>query len=248
SHLGVRLRRPAAGRFRRAGAGGPRRPGAAAAERRGAGRGPQARRRPGARAHLGAAGARASRPARFGRHAAGGPRRRDPRLLRVDPRGQRRRAHGRRLRRRRHDAPDRRRALPARHGSVDTRRGVGDVEIRGYFASIREGSAVERMAVGFGAGAAKLQTVVEGYEVTPEGLRKLGSETVSAGGGKAPGAAVPAAVAVATANPVGLIVTTALKAGAEVTGRSTVEGRARQTAKEIVKQMEPRLREEGWIQ
>lgn len=138
--------------------------------------------------------------------------------------------------------------LPALHGSVDTRPEVGDVEIRGYFASIREGSAVERMAVGFGAGASKLQTVVEGYEVTPEGLRKLGSETVSAGGGKAPGAAVPAAVAVATANPVGLIVTTALKAGAEVTGRSTVEGRARQTAKEIVKQMEPRLREEGWIQ
>src|SRR5690606_11096199 len=138
--------------------------------------------------------------------------------------------------------------LPALHGSVVARPEVGDVEIRGYFASIREGSAVERMAVGFGAGASKLQTVVEGYEVTPEGLRKLGSETVSAGGGKAPGAAVPAAVAVATANPVGLSVTPALQAGAEVTGRSTVEGRARQTAKEIVKQMEPRLREEGWIQ
>lgn len=138
--------------------------------------------------------------------------------------------------------------LPATHGSVDTRPAIGDVEIRGFFASIHEGSVAERMVVGFGAGASKLQTVVEGYEVTPQGLRKLGSETVTAGGGKGPGAAVPAAVAVATANPVGLIVTTALKAGAEASGRSTIEGRARQTAKEIVKEMEPRLREEGWIE
>jgi hypothetical protein len=59
---------------------------------------------------------------------------------------------------------------------------------------------------------------------------------------------VPAAVAIATANPIGLVVTSAVKAEGEMSGRSTVEGRARQTAKQIVEEMEPRLRREGWIE
>lgn len=138
--------------------------------------------------------------------------------------------------------------LPAAHASAGTPLTVDDIVIRGTFASIHEGSAAERMVIGFGAGASKLTTVVEGFLVTPQGLRKLGSGTVAAGGAKGPGAAVPAAVAIATANPIGLVVTSAVKAEGEMSGRSTVEGRARQTAKEIVKEMEPRLRREGWIE
>jgi hypothetical protein len=138
--------------------------------------------------------------------------------------------------------------LPAEHASRTTKPQLDDIVIRGYFASIHGGSAAERMVIGFGAGASELKTVVEGFQMTRQGLRKLGSGSVTAGGGKGPGAAVPAAVAVATANPIGLIVTTAVKAGGEMSGRSTIEGRARQTAKEIAEQMEPRMRQEGWIQ
>lgn len=138
--------------------------------------------------------------------------------------------------------------LPAAHATARTSIAVDDIVIRGYFASIHQGSAAERMVIGFGAGASKLTTVVEGFRMTPDGLRKLGSGSVSAGGGKAPGAAAGAAVALATANPIGLIVSSAVKVGGEVTGRSTIEGRARQTAREIVEQMEPRLRREGWIE
>jgi len=138
--------------------------------------------------------------------------------------------------------------LPAEHASSRTAPQVDDIVIRGYFASIDTGSAAERMVIGFGAGASELKTVVEGFQMTSQGLRKLGSGSVTAGGGRGPGAAVPAAVAVATANPIGLIVTTAVKAGGEMSGRSTIEGRARQTAQEIVEQMEPRMRKEGWIE
>ncbi len=138
--------------------------------------------------------------------------------------------------------------LPAQHAVAETRPRVDDIVIHGWFASLDEGSATKRMVVGFGAGASKLTTVVEGFQVTPQGLRKLGSGSVSAGGGKGPGAAVPAAVAIATANPIGLLVTSAIKVEGEASGRSTIEGRGRQTAKEIVKEMKPRLREEGWIQ
>lgn len=138
--------------------------------------------------------------------------------------------------------------LPAGHASARTPVAVDDIVIRGYFASIHEGSAAERMTIGFGAGASKLTTVVEGFQRTPQGLRKLGSGSVSAGGGKTPGAAAGAAVALATANPIGLIVSSAVKVGGEVTGSSTIEGRGRQTAREIVEQMKPRLRREGWIE
>ncbi len=137
--------------------------------------------------------------------------------------------------------------LPAEHAADDAPPRIDDLVIRGYFVSIDEGSATKRMVIGFGSGAAHLTTYVEGFQMTSRGLRKLGSGSVDSGGGKTPGAIVPAAVAVATANPIGLLVTTAVKAGGEVSGKSTIEGRARATAKEIAEQIEPRFRDQGWI-
>jgi len=84
--------------------------------------------------------------------------------------------------------------------------------------------------------------------VTPEGLRKLGSGTVEAGGGKAPGAALGVATLVASGNPVGLIVSSGIKIYGEQSGRSKVEGRAKQTAQEIADQLRIRFQQEGWIQ
>jgi hypothetical protein len=137
--------------------------------------------------------------------------------------------------------------LPAQRVTRGTTPQLDDIVIRGYFASIDEGSAAKRMTIGFGSGSSKLTTVVEGYQMTRQGLRKLGSGTVEATGSKGPGAAVPAAVAVATANPIGLIVTSAVKVGGEVTGRSTLEGRGEQTAEEIAEQLRPRFEQQGWI-
>jgi len=137
--------------------------------------------------------------------------------------------------------------LPAAVPVPGTTPEVGDLVIRGYFTSIQEGSAAERMVIGFGAGASKLTTVVEGFEMTPQGLRKLGSGSVATGGAKGPGAAVPAAVAIATANPIGLIVASAIKVEGEASGRSTIEGRGRQTAKAIAAELRPRFQEQGWI-
>jgi hypothetical protein len=60
--------------------------------------------------------------------------------------------------------------------------------------------------IGLGAGTAELETVVEGYVMTPQGLRRLGSGTLSSSGSKTPGTIAPAAVAMGTGNPIGLIV------------------------------------------
>ena len=137
--------------------------------------------------------------------------------------------------------------LPARHAPDDAAPQIDDLVIRGYFVSIDEGNAAKRMVIGFGSGSAHLKTYVEGFQMTPQGLRKLGSGSVDSGGGKGPGAIVPAGVAIATANPIGLVVMTAVKAGGELSGASTIEGRAKGTAKEIAKEIEPRFRQQGWI-
>jgi hypothetical protein len=137
--------------------------------------------------------------------------------------------------------------LPAQEATIGTSPQVGDIVIRGYLLSIEEGSAAKRVAIGFGSGASELTTAVEGYQMTDQGLRKLGSGTVQSGGGKTPGAALGAVVLVATANPAGLIISSGMKAYGEVSGSSKVEGRAKQTAAEIAAQLKIRFQQAGWI-
>ncbi len=128
-----------------------------------------------------------------------------------------------------------------------TQPAVNDIVIRGYLLSVDEGSEVKRMALGFGSGSSKLKVAVEGFQMTPTGLRKLGSGDVNSGGGKGPGMAVGAAVFLATANPVGLIVGSGVKIYGEASGKSKISGRAEATVKEIMTQVEPRFKAMGWI-
>ena len=124
---------------------------------------------------------------------------------------------------------------------------IGDIVLIGYFESLEEGSAAKRVALGFGSGSAEITTRAEGYLMTDQGLRKLGSREVAAGGGKTPGVAVPLAVTIATANPIGLIVGGALKMGGEVTGKSTIEGTAKRTSKKIADELRVAFEKQGWI-
>jgi hypothetical protein len=70
---------------------------------------------------------------------------------------------------------------------------------------------------------------------------------LDAGGSKGPGAALGVAGLVATGNPAGLIISSGIKVYGEASGRSTVEGRAEQTAKEIAARLKTRFQEQGWI-
>lgn len=124
---------------------------------------------------------------------------------------------------------------------------IGDLTIVGYFVSVDSGSIAKRMALGFGSGAAELSTVVEVYLMTDRGLRRLGSGELKSTGPKTPGEALPLAVTVATGNPIGLIVSSAMKIGGEVSGMSTVEGSAKRTAKEIADQLKAAAQRQGWI-
>ena len=124
---------------------------------------------------------------------------------------------------------------------------VGDGVIRGYLISVQGGGAVKRFVIGFGAGASEMDTVVEGFAVTPQGWQKLGSGTLSSSGNKTPGMVMPAAVAIATGNPVGLVVMGGIKIYGEASGKNTLEGRAKATADAISEQLKIRFQNRGWI-
>lgn len=138
--------------------------------------------------------------------------------------------------------------LPAERASSGTRPEVNDLVFRGYLLSVIEGSAVERVVIGFGEGASNLTVALEAFQMTDHGLRRLGSGDVASGGSKGPGAAVPAAVAIATANPIGLVVGTGVKLYGEASGSATIEGREQAAANEIAEQIQPKFQEQGWIQ
>ncbi len=137
--------------------------------------------------------------------------------------------------------------LLAKKASSDTKPEINDLVIRGYLLSIDEGSATKRVAIGFGSGSSELSVAVEGFHMTAQGLRKLGSGKVEAGGGKTPGAALGVVALIATANPAGLIVSSGVKAYGEYSGSSKIEGRAKDTAKEIAAELKKRFQEQGWI-
>lgn len=137
--------------------------------------------------------------------------------------------------------------MPAELASVQATPQINDIVIRGYLLSIDEGSADKRFVVGFGSGESELKVAVEGYQMTDQGLRKLGSGTVDAGGSKTPGVAGPLAAAIASGNPLGLIVSGGMKLYGEESGKSKIEGRVKQTVKEIADVLKERFKQQGWI-
>lgn len=137
--------------------------------------------------------------------------------------------------------------LPAERASNFTKPQINDLVFKGYLLSIDEGDATKRVAIGFGSGASQLTAAAEGFQMTAQGLRKLGSGTVDSGGGKTPGGAVGVAALIVTGNPVGLIVGGGAKVYGEYSGSSKIEGRAKAIAKEIADQLKPKFQQQGWI-
>jgi hypothetical protein len=138
--------------------------------------------------------------------------------------------------------------LSAARATSQTVAQVNDIMIRGYLLSVDQGSELKRVTLGFGSGASELKTLVEGYQMTASGPRKLGQGAIDAGGGKVPGGALGVAALLVTHNPVGLAVQAGVQGYGELSGSAKIQGRAKQTAKEIADQLKIRFKEEGWIQ
>ena len=137
--------------------------------------------------------------------------------------------------------------MAAAVASPATRPQLNDVVIEGSLLSVQQGSAAERVTIGFAAGESEMKVAVEGFQMTATGLRKLGSGDVGSTGNKTPGMAVGLATLIATHNPAGLIVSTGMKVYGEESGSNTIQGRAKQIAKEVGDALKQRFQQEGWI-
>jgi hypothetical protein len=136
---------------------------------------------------------------------------------------------------------------PAARASSGTKPQINDLVFRGYLLSVDEGDATKRVALGFGSGASELRVAAEGFQMTAQGLRKLGSGSLDSTGAKTPGGALGVVALIATGNPVGLIVGGGAKAYGEYSGSSKIEGRAKAIAKEIAEKIKPKFQQQGWI-
>ena len=137
--------------------------------------------------------------------------------------------------------------MHAEHAMQGTNAAVNDIVIQGYILSYDEGSEKKRIGIGLGSGASDLKVAVEGLQMTASGLRLIGSGSMDAEGNKTPGGAVGLATLIATHNPAGLIISTGMKVYDEKSGAGKVEGRAKQTAKEIADILKKRFDEQGWL-
>ncbi|MHC4587141.1 MAG: DUF4410 domain-containing protein [Planctomycetota bacterium] len=133
--------------------------------------------------------------------------------------------------------------LPAERATIGSSPDIGDLLIKGEIISIDEGSRMKRMLIGFGAGAGELKTHVEGYQITAQGPRRLGSGEVKTGGGKMPGVLVP----VAGGAKAGSIAVSGGMNIAQEKGPESLEGAAKRTAKEIAKALSNAFARHGWI-
>jgi hypothetical protein len=124
---------------------------------------------------------------------------------------------------------------------------INDIVIRGYLLSYKQGDAAERVIVGFGTGKSSLSTMVEGFQMTDQGLRKLGFGDVNAGGNDSPGMVLGVATFLATKNPAGLIINAGVQTYGEASGSDEVTGRAKATAKEIGEVIKKKCIEQGWL-
>jgi hypothetical protein len=137
--------------------------------------------------------------------------------------------------------------MSADTASSETKPNLNDIVLRGYIVSISQGSGVKRVVVGLGYGKSELMTVVEGYQMTDKGLRRLGSAKLNSGGNKTPGGGLGALTFIAGANPLGLIIGGGMKVYGEVSGSSKIEGRAKKTSKDIADLLRIRFKDRGWI-
>jgi hypothetical protein len=137
--------------------------------------------------------------------------------------------------------------MPAQMASIETKPQVNDIVIRGYILSVKQGSVAARVIVGFGAGKSLLSAMVEGFQVTTQGERKLGYGTLDAGGNKSPGMILGVATFLATKNPAGLIINAGVQTYGEASGSDAVTGRAKAIVKDIASVLKQRFTEQGWI-
>jgi hypothetical protein len=121
-----------------------------------------------------------------------------------------------------------------------------DYLIKGEFVSIVEGNRMRRMLIGFGAGSSELQSLVQIYLVTSDGVHRVSEVEVTSKGSKMPGMLVPIGVGAAAGSVVKSAAISGGLSTARELGSAPVDERAKATAEEIAKRIEAAYEKRGW--
>lgn len=138
------------------------------------------------------------------------------------------------------------RGIPAERANSATRPPLDAILIKGQFVTINEGSRLKRMVIGFGAGSSELRAMVQVYQATPRGLRRIAEAEADASGSKMPGMAVPLAGGAVA----GSLATSAVISGGMNIVRETKSAMApdaERMAKQIAERAEGFYRRQGWL-
>ena len=133
------------------------------------------------------------------------------------------------------------RGIAAVRAGASSRPRTGDAVVRGDFLIADKGSSVQRVLIGFGAGAAEVSTLTEIYLVVADALIPLRSAEVEAEGGLLPGMVL----SLGAGSLINVAFSGASAAYSEA-GPESVEGAARRTAAQIAQVMLAGYVQRGW--
>ena len=134
------------------------------------------------------------------------------------------------------------RDIPATAAGAGLYPRTGDAVVHGEFVLVDEGSRIQRVLLGFGAGAARLVTLAEVYVVVSGGLVPLSSVETETHGSRMSGMLVSLGI--------GTVVSIASGVASKVyseTGAESIGGAAKRTAKEVAEQMVTGYQRRGWM-
>ena len=120
--------------------------------------------------------------------------------------------------------------------------------IDGSLVKVEEGSLTERLVIGLGLGASKLDTHVNVYQISNNHLKKVLDFSTHADSGRMPGAAWtmgPGIMITGTLSATSLVA--AAGSGALKSHQSSIGAQAESTAKQITAYMSEYLAAQGWI-
>lgn len=121
-----------------------------------------------------------------------------------------------------------------------------DYLIKGAFVSVEEGSRAGRLLIGFGAGNSQLQSLVQIYLVTDEGLQRVSEGVVRSEGSKMPGILVPVGAGAAAGTALRSLAISGGVSAARELGSGPLAERAKATAEEIAERIEKAYVQRGW--
>ena len=136
--------------------------------------------------------------------------------------------------------------IPTRLATPDAKVPLNALVVKGQFLTIDEGSRAKRVIIGFGAGAEEVRVMVQVYQMTETGLRRISAAEGEAHGRKTPGIAGPAAVAVGGGMVVGAVVAGGMNLKSEAIDGS-MDTTLNNLVEEFVENAARFYKRQGWL-